>query len=88
MTLERAKRPCAAAPAAAACGWKRRSASASTSLRVEQALEHRQPQVIATACPYCAVMVSDGLGALNSTVASKDIAELVAEALVQPQPVA
>jgi hypothetical protein len=33
-------------------------------------------------------MVSDGLGALNSTVASKDIAELVAEALVQPQPVA
>jgi Fe-S oxidoreductase len=56
-------------------------------LRVEQALE-QQPQTIATACPYCAVMVSDGLGALNSTVASKDIAELVAEALVQPQPVA
>lgn len=56
-------------------------------LRVEQALE-QQPQTIATACPYCAVMVGDGLGALNSTVASKDIAELVAEALVQPQPVA
>lgn len=52
-------------------------------LRVEQALE-QQPQTIATACPYCAVMVGDGLGALNSTVASKDIAELVAEALVQP----
>lgn len=50
-------------------------------LRVEQALE-QQPQTIATACPYCAVMVGDGLGALNSTVASKDIAELVAEALV------
>ncbi|HRD95284.1 MAG TPA: (Fe-S)-binding protein [Rubrivivax sp.] len=53
-------------------------------LRVEQALES-QPQTIATACPYCAVMVGDGLGALNSTVASKDIAELVAEALAQPQ---
>ena len=50
-------------------------------LRVEQALE-QQPQTIATACPYCAVMVGDGLGALNSTVASKDIAELVADALV------
>ncbi|MBL8313880.1 MAG: (Fe-S)-binding protein [Rubrivivax sp.] len=50
-------------------------------LRVEQALE-QQPQTIATACPYCAVMVGDGLGALNSTVATKDIAELVAEALV------
>ncbi len=49
-------------------------------LRVEQALE-QQPQTIATACPYCAVMVGDGLGALNSAVASKDIAELVAEAL-------
>jgi Fe-S oxidoreductase len=49
-------------------------------LRVEQALE-QQPQGIATACPYCAVMVGDGLGALNSAVPSKDIAEWVAEAL-------
>ena len=56
-------------------------------LRVEQALE-QQPLAIATACPYCAVMVGDGLGALNSAVPSKDIAELVAEALVQPGPAA
>lgn len=51
-------------------------------LRVEQALEQR-PATIATACPYCAVMVSDGLGALgqDGAVASKDIAELVAESL-------
>ena len=42
------------------------------------------PQTIATACPYCAVMVGDGLGALQAegSVASRDIAELVAEALV------
>ncbi len=51
-------------------------------LRVEQALE-RQPQTIATACPYCAVMVGDGLGAVpGATAGSRDIAELVAEALV------
>ncbi len=51
-------------------------------LRVEQALEV-QPQTIATACPYCAVMVGDGLGAVPGAAAkSRDIAELVAEALV------
>jgi len=50
-------------------------------LRVEQALEV-QPQTIATACPYCAVMVGDGLGAVpGAQAASRDIAELVAEAL-------
>ena len=54
-------------------------------LRVEQALQ-AAPQTIATACPYCAVMVGDGLGALGSEVASRDIAELVAEALVPAGP--
>jgi Fe-S oxidoreductase len=53
-------------------------------LRVEQALE-LQPKIIATACPYCAVMVADGLGAAQpgGATASMDIAELVAEALVR-----
>ena len=51
--------------------------------RVEQALE-AAPQTIATACPYCAVMVGDGLAAVQAggTAQSRDIAELVAEALV------
>jgi Fe-S oxidoreductase len=58
-------------------------------LRVEQALEV-QPQTIATACPYCAVMVGDGLGAVASAgeTQSRDIAELVAEAMVRSAPVA
>ena len=53
--------------------------------RTEQALE-AGPQVIATACPYCAVMIGDGLKALgrDAEVANKDIAELVAEALQRP----
>jgi Fe-S oxidoreductase len=50
-------------------------------LRTKQALE-QQPAVIATACPYCAVMLGDGLKALGrDDVAQLDIAELVAAAL-------
>jgi len=51
-------------------------------LRVEQALPHA-PKVIATACPYCAVMMADGISALERTeeVVTRDIAELVAAAL-------
>ena len=50
--------------------------------RVEQALT-RAPAIIASACPYCAVMMADGVAALGQerTVATRDIAELVAEAL-------
>jgi Fe-S oxidoreductase len=51
-------------------------------LRTEQALQSK-PRVIATACPYCALMIGDGLKALgrDADVVNKDIAELVAEAL-------
>ncbi len=51
-------------------------------LRTEQALAG-SPEVIATACPYCAVMLGDGLKALGreEDVAVRDIAELVAERL-------
>jgi Fe-S oxidoreductase len=50
--------------------------------RVEQALP-KQPSVIATACPYCATMMQDGAKALGCEpeIATRDIAELVAEAL-------
>jgi len=56
-------------------------------LRTEQALA-QSPRVIATACPYCAVMIDDGLKALNreAEVVNKDIAELVAESLSSPPP--
>ena len=51
-------------------------------LRTEQALQ-QQPRVIATACPYCAVMIGDGLKALGKEeqVVNRDLAELVADAL-------
>ena len=42
------------------------------------------PKVIATACPYCAVMISDALKAIdrNAEIATRDIAELVADAMM------
>jgi Fe-S oxidoreductase len=54
--------------------------------RVEQALA-QAPKVIATACPYCAVMLSDGVSALdrNEQISVRDIAELVAAAMVRPE---
>jgi len=51
--------------------------------RAEQALA-AAPKTIATACPYCAVMMADGLAVAQTDAATqaKDIAELVAEALL------
>ena len=51
--------------------------------RVEQALP-QQPKVIASACPYCATMMLDGVKQLgrDDQVSVRDIAELVADALV------
>jgi Fe-S oxidoreductase len=55
--------------------------------RVEQALL-AAPKTIATACPYCAVMMGDGLGAIGKgeSTQSRDIVELVADALVSAAP--
>jgi Fe-S oxidoreductase len=54
-------------------------------LRAEQALE-RVPRAIATACPYCAIMLRDGVAQLGrgEEIPTRDIAELVAEALDPP----
>jgi Fe-S oxidoreductase len=50
--------------------------------RAQQALEQK-PACIATACPYCAIMMADGVSALNAQIPVRDIAEYVAAALVQ-----
>jgi len=53
-------------------------------LRFSQALTER-PRVVATACPYCATMMDDAAKSSGKTdIATRDIAELVAEALVAP----
>ena len=52
--------------------------------RIEQGLPQR-PDVIATACPYCSLMLGDGLKTknLNETIRTRDVAELVASAMVR-----
>ena len=54
-------------------------------LRFSQALPHA-PRVVATACPYCATMMDDAAKALgrDAEIATRDIAELVADALTVP----
>jgi Fe-S oxidoreductase len=55
-------------------------------VRVEQALP-LAPAVIATACPYCAVMMADGLKDRDpeGSIRTRDVAELVAEAMIRPE---
>ena len=51
--------------------------------RVDQALA-RDPSIIATACPYCTIMMTDGVAhhGKDEQIRTRDIAELVAEALI------
>ncbi|MFI5164493.1 MAG: (Fe-S)-binding protein [Bacteroidia bacterium] len=53
--------------------------------RAEEALSH-QPDVIATACPFCMTMITDGVKHFNKEQEVKvmDIAELAANSLPQP----
>ena len=52
--------------------------------RIEQALELK-PDVVATACPYCLTMLSDGLKAkkMEESVKALDIAELLEKSLAE-----
>jgi len=53
--------------------------------RLEQALP-QQPRLIATACPYCTTMIRDATTQLgcDEKIGTRDIAELVAEAIEAP----
>jgi Fe-S oxidoreductase/nitrate reductase gamma subunit len=48
--------------------------------RVDQLLEAK-PDVIATSCPFCMIMMEDAVKSRDVDVESKDVAELIAEAL-------
>jgi Fe-S oxidoreductase len=67
--------------------WMEETGARINVLRVEQGLP-LAPAVIATACPYCAVMIADGISALDKVgeIETRDIAELVAASLVPPAP--
>jgi Fe-S oxidoreductase len=63
--------------------WMNEAGSRPNMLRVAQAMP-LSPEVIATACPYCALMMADGTKAMAEAehVVVRDIAEIVADALV------
>jgi len=56
-------------------------------VRVKEALL-KQPDTVCTACPYCLTMFEDGLKDLRQEgkVRVKDIAEVMAEAVLRPSP--
>ncbi len=56
-------------------------------VRVKEALL-KQPDTVCTACPYCLTMFEDGLKDLrqDEQVRVKDIAEVMAEAVLRPSP--
>jgi Fe-S oxidoreductase len=51
--------------------------------RLDQALE-KDPHIVATGCPYCLIMMEEAAGnkGVKEKIQTKDIAELVAEALI------
>ncbi len=60
--------------------WLEEAGTRSNVLRAQEVLACGA-SAVATACPYCAVMLGDGMAALGADVPVRDIAELVAEAL-------
>jgi Fe-S oxidoreductase len=58
-------------------------------MRLEDALRLPvQPKVIASACPFCLTMMSDAVASkdLTDQIQTRDIVEIVADALVMPEP--
>ena len=73
-------RGCAAAPAARGCGWRSARGSGSTTAAWSRRWRTR-PTAIATACPFCLIMLRDGTTDLDrADVAVRDVAELLADA--------
>lgn len=64
------------------CLWRKRKEKRINIERTEEALS-TGAQVIASACPFCMTMMSDGVKTLanDSGIVVKDVAELVLEAI-------
>jgi Fe-S oxidoreductase len=62
--------------------WMESSGQRINDIRVDQLLE-AEPDAVATGCPYCLIMLEDGLESkeMKGQVPVKDIAEIVAEVL-------
>ena len=70
-----APRACAAAPAAPACGWRRTIGVKVNDERAEEAISTGATRV-ATACPFCYVMLDDGVKAAGKDDDEVKVADL------------
>ncbi len=69
--------------------WMEEHGTKVNDMRLEDALRLPvQPKVIASACPFCLTMMSDAVASkdLADKIQTRDIVEIVADALVLPQP--
>ena len=76
---------CAAVQAARGCGWRKGSASASTS----SGWTKRPPpgaDTVGVACPYCLIMLDDGAKGRGDTTEVLDIAQVVRRSLPDESP--
>ena len=83
-----APRACAAAPAARACGWRRRIGKKVNDERAEELIATGASR-IATACPFCYIMLDDGVkaeGVEDTEVRVADIAIHLLEAIESAEP--
>ncbi|MEW6283013.1 MAG: (Fe-S)-binding protein [Candidatus Eremiobacterota bacterium] len=67
--------------------WMEEHGTKVNDLRLDDALAlPSQPRTVASACPFCLTMLSDAVARkdLGEQIATRDIAEIVAEALVEP----
>ena len=82
-----AGRRSAAGPAGAGCGWRRSRGTRVNAARTLQVLD-TGAETVATACPFCMVMLRDGLNdagrglGAEDQVTAQDISELLAAAIV------
>lgn len=70
--------------------WMEEHGTKVNDLRLGDALEiPRPPKMIASACPFCLTMMSDAVNRkdLGGQIETRDIAEVVADALLEAQPV-
>ncbi len=75
----------AAAPAAPTCGWRSAAARSTRSARARRS--RPAPATLAVACPFCTVMLDDGVRQVGGEIRVADVATLLAEALESPPPV-
>ena len=75
-------RASAAAPAAGGCGWRRRSGTRVNHNRTDEILA-TGAETVATACPFCTIMLTDGVKDRNAgeRVQVLNVAELLAKSM-------